>query len=160
MSLTSQSPAELVPYLQLSVLLLELLIFIRVTLGKLVHFNAKFINLFPDLCPHKTKTKGHNTEQYRNAGYIPCLRYHGFTVAYRWQKDLMFLLELASLQTPLPFSQQSTAAIRFADTVCVYINIHTHMLYTYIYNLPSLLSPSLLPHQVYPCRDRASNPLF
>ena len=34
--------------LQLSVLLLELLIFIRVALRKLVHFNTKFVNLFPD----------------------------------------------------------------------------------------------------------------
>lgn len=56
----------------------------------------------------------------------------------------MFLLELASLQTPLPFSQQSTAAITFADIVCVYINIHTHMLYTYIY-----ISPPSSAHRCY-----------
>lgn len=81
MSQTSQCPAEQVPYLQLSVLLLELLIFIRVTLRKLVHFNAKFVNLFPDLCPCKTKTKGCNTEQYRNAAFIPRLCCHGFAIA-------------------------------------------------------------------------------
>lgn len=136
MSLTSQSPAEQAPYLQLSVLLLEVLIFIRVTLRKLVHFNAKLVNLFPDLCPCKTKTKGHNTEQYRNAGFTPCLCYHGFVIAYRWQKDFMFLLELASLQTPLPFSQQSTAAIRFAGTVCLYIHTHTHYIHIYVPPLP------------------------
>jgi len=68
-SQTSRSLTELVPYLQLSVLLLELLIFIRVALRKLVHFNAKFVNLFPDLSPCKTRTKGCPTEQYRTDGF-------------------------------------------------------------------------------------------
>lgn len=40
------------PYLQFSVLLLEILIFIRVALRKLVHLDSKLVDLFPDLHRH------------------------------------------------------------------------------------------------------------
>lgn len=80
MSMIPQTLLSMIPYLQLSVLLLELLIFIRVTLRKLIHFNAKFVDLFPDLCT--CKTKGCKTEQYRNAGFILFVL-PWFAIAYR-----------------------------------------------------------------------------
>lgn len=138
-------PAEQIPYLQLSVLLLEFLVFIRVTLRKLVHFNAKFVDLFPDLCPCKTKPKGCKTEQYRNIGFILFVL-PWFVIAYRWQKDLMFLLESASLLTSLLTAEHGCSCMcRYC--VCMYIYIHTNTLYRHINTYISSSPPS----SAHPC---------
>lgn len=132
----SPDPAEQIPYLQLSVLLLELLVFIRVTLRKLIHFNAKFVDLFPDLCPCKTKPRGCKTEQYRNSGFILFVL-PWFAIAYRWAKRF-------DVSSTVILSAESRARLQlYVQTLCMCmrIYIHTNTQYRHINTCMSICPP-------------------